>query len=145
MKATRVKESAMRAALLTAIFAMFASAVFVAEASVPPYAAQVDEDGYQRVELEGGDYYFKPRHVVVKVNEPVKFIVRKKPGLIPHNIVMDAPEAGIVFRMNIRGEGTVITFIPKKTGRFAFYCDKRFLFFKSHREKGMEGVLEVVE
>jgi len=26
---------------------------------------------------------------------------------------------------------------------FAFYCDKRLLFFKSHHEKGMEGRLDV--
>jgi plastocyanin len=140
-----IKENAMRVAVLTAIFSMFASALFAEEVSVSPYVAQVDGDGYQRVELVGGDYYFKPSHIVVKVKEPVKFIVRKKSGLIPHNIVMDAPEAGLVFRMDIHGEGTVITFIPGKTGRFAFYCDKRFLFFKSHREKGMEGILEVVE
>jgi hypothetical protein len=30
-------------------------------------------------------------------------------------------------------------------GEYPFYCSKKLLFFKSHREKGMEGMLEVVQ
>jgi hypothetical protein len=30
-------------------------------------------------------------------------------------------------------------------GRYPFYCDKKLFFMAGHREKGMEGVLEVVE
>lgn len=132
---------ALCAVAMLVLLAAFAAAGFAEE----PYVAKVDEDGYQRVEIEGGDYYFKPSHIFVKANEPVKFVVRKKPGLLPHNIVMSAPEAGFAFEMDLSKEGTVITFIPTKPGRYPFYCDKKFLFFKSHREKGMEGVLEVVE
>jgi len=134
----------MRAICLFAVLvlvAAFAAAGFAEE----PYVAKVDEDGYQRVEIEGGDYYFKPSRIVVRVNEPVKLVVRKKPGIVPHDIVMSAPEAGFAFKMDLSKEGTVITFIPTKTGTYPFYCDKKFLFFKSHRKKGMEGVLEVVE
>ena len=32
---------------------------------------------------------------------------------------------------------------PLATPGGRFYCDKKLLFFKSHREKGMEGVLKV--
>jgi hypothetical protein len=39
----------------------------------------------------------------------------------------------------------VIKFAPTKTGIYPFFCDKKFLMFKSHRERGMEGTLEVVE
>jgi hypothetical protein len=36
-----------------------------------------------------------------------------------------------------------VKFTPAVAGTFAIYCDKKLLFFKSHREKGQEGTLEV--
>jgi plastocyanin len=39
----------------------------------------------------------------------------------------------------------LIKFTPTKIGKYAMYCDKKLLWFKSHRERGMEGVIEVVE
>jgi hypothetical protein len=41
------------------------------------------------------------------------------------------------------GETVTVRFTPMVTGSFSIYCDKKLLFFKSHREKGMEAVLEV--
>jgi len=110
-----------------------------------PYVATVGEDGVQTIEISGGDFYFKPNHIVVKVGVPVKLIVKKTTYVVPHDIVMDEPEAGINFKVNLNREGTEIYFIPKKVGVYPFYCDKKFLFFPSHREEGMEGKLEVVE
>jgi hypothetical protein len=34
--------------------------------------------------------------------------------------------------------------MPAVPGIFEFYCSKRFLFFESHKDKGMRGVIEVV-
>jgi plastocyanin len=110
-----------------------------------PYVATIGEDGVQTVEITGGDFYFKPNHIVVKVGVPVKFIVKRVTYLVPHDIVMDSPEAGMSFKINFDREGKEIYFIPKKVGVYPFYCDKKFLFFPSHREEGMEGKLEVVE
>jgi plastocyanin len=45
----------------------------------------------------------------------------------------------------ISTEPKIIKFTPTKTGKFPFYCDKKLLFFKSHRERGMEGIIEVTE
>ncbi len=109
------------------------------------YKASIDSDGVQRVEIVGGEYYFEPDHIIVKVNVPVELTHRKKPGFIPHNILIKAPEAGIDISMDMGKDPKTVTFTPTKTGKFAIYCDKRLLFFKSHRAKGMEGVLEVVE
>jgi plastocyanin domain-containing protein len=58
--------------------------------------------------------------------------------------VIHEPDAGIDINESM-GKEPKVTFTPKKVGKYPFYCDKRFLFFKSHRERGMEGVLEVVE
>lgn len=109
------------------------------------YRATIDADGIQRVEVLAGSYYFDPDYIIVKVNVPVELKVRKEPGITPHNIVIREPDAGIDVRENLDSEPKIIRFTPKKVGKYPFYCDKRFLFFKSHRERGMEGTLEVVE
>jgi plastocyanin domain-containing protein len=107
--------------------------------------ATVDADGIQRVDVLGGSYYFDPNTIVVKVNVPVELKVRKEPGMAPHSIAIHAPEAGIDFSEALSTEPKVIPFVPTKAGKYPFVCDKRFLFFKSHKDRGMEGVLEVVE
>lgn len=109
------------------------------------FRAAADADGVQRVEIVGGSYHFRPDHIVVEVNHPVELKVKKERGLTPHNIVLKAPEAGIDFEVPLGEEATTIRFTPTKTGVFKFYCNKRLLFFKSHRDRGMEGELEVVE
>jgi plastocyanin domain-containing protein len=109
------------------------------------FKAAMDTDGVQRVELLGGGYFFDPNHIVVKVNIPVELKVRKEPGIVPHDIVMKSPEAGIDFKVSMRDEAQIVRFTPTKTGVYPFYCSKKLLFFESHREKGMEGTLEVVE
>ena len=107
--------------------------------------ATVGEDGVQRVEVVGGGYFFNPDHIIVKVNVPVELKVRKESGLVPHNIVVKAPEAGIDFEVGLGSEPKSITFTPTRVGLYPFYCGKKLLFLASHREKGMEGVLEVVD
>jgi len=79
------------------------------------------------------------------VNIPVELKVRKEPGIIPHNIVMKSPEAGMDFKVSLDTDPKIIRFTPTKVGIFPFYCDKKLLFFESHRDKGMEGVIEVVQ
>jgi plastocyanin domain-containing protein len=107
--------------------------------------AAIDPDGVQRIEVLGGGYFFKPKHIIVKVNVPVELKVRKEASWVPHNIAMDSPEASIVFNVTLSEEPKLIKFTATRTGTFPMYCSKKLLFFESHREKGMEGKLEVVE
>jgi plastocyanin len=107
--------------------------------------AEVDKDGVQRVELIGGEYYFDPNVIVVRVNIPVELRVKKAGGFIPHNIIVKAPEAGIDFNVEMKKEFQPIAFTPTKKGRYSMYCDLKFLWFDTHQEKGMEGIIEVVE
>jgi len=129
------------------IFLIFTGIAYAEDAAIKQkvYTATVDKDGIQRVEITGGEYYFDPNYIIVKKDTPVEFNIRKTSGVIPHNFVIEAPEAGINIRESISKEPKVIRFTPTKTGKYAVYCDKKLLFFKSHREKGMEGILEVVE
>lgn len=65
--------------------------------------------------------------------------------MVPHNIIINAPEAGINIDEEMKTNAGAITFTPTKTGTYKIYCSKKLLFFKSHQDRGMEGVLEVVE
>lgn len=108
--------------------------------------ATVDPDGVQRVEITGGEYYFDPNYIVVKVNVPVELKVKKAKGYVPHNLMVKAPEAGIDFKTDLSDkEVHSVKFTPTKVGKYPIYCDKKLLFFKSHRNRGMEGTIEVVE
>jgi len=107
--------------------------------------AVVDADGVQRVEITGGGYFFDPNYIVVKVNVPVEFKVKKEGGYTPHDIVVKAPEAGINFSESLDKQAKVIKFTPKAIGKYPMYCSKKLPFVKSHRDRGMEGMIEVVQ
>jgi plastocyanin domain-containing protein len=107
--------------------------------------AEIGEDGVQRVEVVSGSYYFKPSHIIFKVNVPVEMKVRKEGNMVPHNLVIKAPGAGIDLNVKLGKKEKVVRFTPTTAGMYSFYCDKKLLFFKSHRDKGMEGMFEVVE
>ena len=109
------------------------------------HRATVGQNGVQRVHILGGNYFFRPDHIIVKANVPVELMVSKEVGIAPHNLVIQAPAAGIDIRTDLSVAPKTITFTPKRPGRHPFYCDKKLLFFPSHREKGMEGRLEVRE
>lgn len=108
------------------------------------YIAKVDPDGVQRVRIEGGGYFFKPNHIVVKVNVPVELLASRESGVTPHNLVIKAPDAGISVEEELAAEPKKITFTATAVGKYPFFCSKKLLFFASHRERGMEGILEVV-
>ncbi|MBN3816470.1 quinol oxidase, partial [Paraburkholderia sp. Se-20369] len=110
-----------------------------------PVRVPVDADGVQRVAIVGGSYFFRPNHVIVKARVPVELTVSSEAGLISHNVVIDAPQAGIAVRTGLATTPKTLRFTPTQAGRFAYYCTHRLLFFKSHRDRGMEGVLEVEE
>jgi plastocyanin domain-containing protein len=108
------------------------------------YVAKVDPDGVQRVRIVGGGYFFKPYHIIVKVNVPVELSASREAGIVPHNLVIKAPEAGIAVEEDLATDIKKITFTPRAVGKYPLYCSNKLLFFASHRERGMEGVLEVV-
>lgn len=131
--------------LLVIIFLIAAGAAFAQDSGKKIHKATVDADGIQRINVAGGEYFFDPNHIIVKVNVPVELHIKKEAGITPHNIVINTPDAGIEVREDLSTETKVVKFTPKKTGKYPFYCDKKLLFFKSHRERGMEGIVEVIE
>ncbi|MGH8661358.1 MAG: quinol oxidase [Burkholderiales bacterium] len=125
-------------------FLLVGSAPAFAQEPKEGYVAKVDPDGVQRVRIEGGGYFFKPHRIVVKVNVPVELSASREAGITPHNLVIKAPEAGIAVEEELATEVKRIIFTATAVGRYPFYCSNKLLFFASHRERGMEGVLEVV-
>ena len=116
-----------------------------AQAQEETFRAAIDADGKQRSRILGGSYFFKPNHVIVKANIPVELSVNLEPGIVPHTFVIKAAEAGMDIDESLQTDPKTITFTPKVAGKYPFYCKNKLLFFESHRKKGMEGVLEVVE
>ena len=137
----------MRAFKFLIVFLVLAGIAFAQDAGEKKkaYTAIVDTDGVQRVTISGGSYFFEPDHIIVKVNVPVELTIKKESGIVPHNIIINAPDADMDINESLSDKPKIIQLIPKKIGKYPFYCDKRLLFFKSHKEKGMEGVIEVVE
>lgn len=134
-----MKTSVLSLCFVTLLFSL------VARAAEDVYRAEIDSDGVQRVEITGGSYYYEPETIIVKVGVTVELTYRKTPGITPHNLVIQAPEAGIAINEDMSVSPKTVTFTPSGAGKFAIYCNKRFLFFKNHREKGMEAVLVVEE
>ena len=106
-------------------------------------ALVAETNGVQRVEITAGSYFFKPEHIIVKAGVPVELAIRNESRLVPHNFVMKSPEAGMEFSEKLSDSLTIVRFTPSLPGKYTFYCDKKLLFFKSHRDRGMEGVIEV--
>jgi len=132
----------------TALFAsltLAGMASFAATAPQDTVRATVNAQGVQVVDVKGGGYFFQPRHIVVKANVPLELRVRKEPGMVPHNIVIDAPEAAVQVREEIGEQPRTIRLTFSKPGKYTFYCSKKLLFLASHKDRGMAGTIEVVE
>lgn len=97
-----------------------------------------------RVRVELADYRFSPRNIEVTVGQPVELVLSNRDFITPHNITLSAPGAGMDIDVDVQpGKSRQLSFTPTRTGRYEFYCDKKLPFMKSHRERGMEGVLVV--
>jgi plastocyanin len=126
-----------RASVLALVMLAFVPAL--AQEPVKP-----DADGVQRIRIVAGSYFFKPNHILVKVNVPVELTASRESGITPHDLVIRADEAGLAVKEDLGTEPKKITFTATKPGKYAIYCSKKLPFVAGHREKGMEGVLEVV-
>jgi plastocyanin len=106
--------------------------------------AESGSDGVQRAKIVMDSYSYKPDHLVVQAGKPVELILMSVTTLTPHNFVLKEPAASLEVNQDVgAGKSGTVRFTPNQPGIFKFYCDKKLLFFKSHREKGMEGRLEV--
>jgi plastocyanin len=98
----------------------------------------------QTINITADSYKFEPDTITVKTGQPVTFNVTNKAWLIPHNLIVKAPEAGIDIKIEVRpGKTASATFTPTTPGTYEVYCGKEPPFGKTHKERGMHGKLIV--
>jgi len=133
------------AAFLFALACLLCPSAAVPAANPPQAAtAELSPDGIQRATILVDSYSYSPDHLIVKRGVPVELTLTSVTWLVPHNFVIDAPEAGLKLNQETpAGNSVTVRFTPAVEGRYKFFCDKKLLFFHSHEEKGMTGTLEV--
>ncbi|MCA1837628.1 MAG: cupredoxin domain-containing protein [Actinobacteria bacterium] len=113
-------------------------------AQTTPVVVEIGADGVQRTDIAVDSYEYSPKHIVVKPGIPVELNLHSLTMLTPHNFIVNDPAAGFSIKENVvAGKTVTVRFTPYNPGIFPMYCDKKLLFFANHREKGMEGKLEV--
>jgi heme/copper-type cytochrome/quinol oxidase subunit 2 len=112
--------------------------------SGPPVVIPVDADGVQRATVTLDSYSYSPNHLIVEAGKPVELTLTSVTTMIPHNFIIKEPAGNLSVEQDV-GAGKTVTmkFTPPQPGTFPIYCDKRLWPFPSHRDKGMEGTLEV--
>ena len=139
-----MKVPASAAASLLLALAVTAARAADAPAADAPFVVPTDADGVQRTTVTLDSYSYSPGHLVVEAGKAVELTLVSESTFAPHDLVIDDPASGLSVKVNVgSGDTAKASFTPEKAGRFAFYCSKKAPFGKSHREKGMEGVLEV--
>ena len=99
----------------------------------------------QTIEVTLGSYYIKPERIQVKAGAPVTLNIKNEASVVPHNLAISAPEAGIDVKADVGGgKQASVTFTPTRAGTYEMVCNKKMPFMKSHKDRGMTGVLEVV-
>lgn len=78
--------------LLLVLVISFTAGRVAAQSGNEPYRATIGSDGVQHVNILVGDYFFRPRHIIVKVNAPVMLVVRVEQSVIPHDLVLRLPK-----------------------------------------------------
>jgi nitrite reductase (NO-forming) len=89
--------------------------------------------GGTTVELDAGDFFFRPNAVTIPAETPVTFRIENV-SKIPHNFSIDELRVSLAIPP---GQARRVT-ITAPAGRYAFYCN-----LPGHRAAGMVGTLTV--
>jgi heme/copper-type cytochrome/quinol oxidase subunit 2 len=109
-----------------------------------PVVIPVAADGVQRATVTLDSYSYSPNHLIVEAGRPVELTLTSVTTIVPHNFIIKDPAGSLSVEQDVSAGKTVtITFTPPQPGIFPIYCDKRLWPLPSHRDKGMEGTLEV--
>ena len=110
----------------------------------PPIVVPISSDGVQRATVILDSYSYSPNHLVVEIGKPIELTLTSVTTIIPHNFIIKNSAGNLSVEQDVGAGKTVIArFVPTQLGLFPFFCDKRLWPMPSHRDKGMEGLLEV--
>jgi len=108
------------------------------------FAAPPDTAPEGTIAVKLGDYRFSPDTLNVRAGETVRLELTNTDHVTPHNLTLEADSAGLNVNVDVGpGKTEVVDIKPLVPGSYPFYCNKKLLFLKSHREHGMEGTLIV--
>ena len=131
-------------AVLGGIWLLQVSVVESLPSAAMTVAVEPGTDGVQRATIVMTSYSYTPDHLVFHVGSPVELILENQSLLVPHNFVLNDADADLHVEVDVAGGGrAVLRFTPARSGTGTFYCDKQLLFFKSHRQRGMEGRIDI--
>ena len=107
-------------------------------------AVPISPDGVQRATVILDSYSYSPNHLVVENGKPVELTLTSVTTITPHNFIIKDAAGSLSVEQDVGAGMTVmVRFAPTQPGLFSFFCDKRLWPMRSHRDKGMEGLLEV--
>ena len=113
-------------------------------APAPPFVVPVTSDGVQRATVILDSYSYQPSHIIVEAGKPVELTLTSVTTITPHNFIIKGLAPGLSVEQDVgAGKTVIVKFTPPQPGLFTIYCDKRLWPLPSHRDKGMEGKLEV--
>lgn len=90
------------------------------------------------------DYRFHPNDLTAVVGYPVVLTLINPERITPHNFTLEKGAAEPVIVDIGAGETKTVRFTPNAPGTYTFYCKSKLLWFKSHRDHGMEGTITVL-
>lgn len=141
-------QSARPAMTLIVLGVLLAPALLTADepppAAASPVTAEIGADGIQRATITMDSYSYTPNHLTVQAGKPVELTLTSVTTIVPHNFILKDPAAGLNIEKDVgAGKTDKVAFTPTQAGTVTFYCDRRLWPMPSHRDKGMEGRLEV--
>ena len=103
-----------------------------------------DESDIRVIEVALGGYRFMPQEIQLMADQPAILRLVNTDTVTPHNFSMKTSVGAQDIDVDVLGgESVDVQLAALPAGRYTFYCGKKLLFMKSHREKGMEGSLIV--
>jgi hypothetical protein len=133
-----------RLALATVFLVSSAAPAFAQPVSTEAWWAATDPSGRQIVHIHCGQDFLDPKEVVVKRNVPVWMAVRAAPTMPPGRFGFTDP--GLPGKSPVKGEATVVEFVPRSLGRFAMGCEPESGPSDAPNVKARkQGVLTVVQ
>src|SRR5215210_3926370 len=130
--------------MLTGMLMLTQGATAEPAAPTAPFVVPAASDGVQRATVILDSYSYQPRHLIVEASKPVELTLTSITTITPHNFIIKDVAPGVSVERDVKaGKTDTVTFTPTQPGTFTIYCDKRLWPMSSHRDKGMEGILEV--
>ena len=110
----------------------------------PPIVVPISPDGVQRAKIVLDSYSYSPNHLVVESGKEIELTLTSITMITPHNFIIKDSAGSLSVEQDVgAGKTVMVKFVPTRPGLFPFFCDKRLWPMSSHRDKGMEGLLEV--